>query len=151
MNRSGVMSNERNAYLALLFDFAPLLAIAFTIFMLKGLKAVKSSYLGASAASRFANVVLTSAIGAMLAVGCAVFVPLVYPQVNEASLFGIVVFLSVGGMRLMDAAVFKYLGIHLVDSTLEPSKSDGEWLAMSDEEREECLKLWHDVQKGEKE
>lgn len=147
MNRSEVMSNERNAYLALLFDFAPLLVIAFTVFMLKGLKVVKSSYLGTSFMSRFVNVIITSAIGAILAVGCAALVPLVYPQANEASLFGIVVFLSVGGMRLMDTVLFKYLGIHLVDSTLEVSKSDSEWLTMSDEERDKCMKLWHERSK----
>lgn len=146
MNRSEVMSSERNAYLALLFDFAPLLVVAFTVFMLKGLKVVKSSYLGVSIMSRFVNVIITSAIGAMLAVGCAALVPVIYPQANEASLFGIVVFLSVGGMRLMDTVLFKYLGIHLVDSTLEVSKSDSEWAVMSDEDREKCMKMWHKVQ-----
>lgn len=141
------MDNERNAYLALLFDFAPLLVIAFTVFMLKGLKVVKSSYLGGSLGSRFVNIVITSAIGALLAVGCAALVPVVYPQANAASLFGIVVFLSVGGMRLMDTVLFKYLGIHLVDSTLEVSESDSEWLALSDEEREKCMKMWHERRK----
>lgn len=149
MNRSEVMSSGKNAYLALLFDFAPLLIIAFTVFMLKGLKAVKSSYLGTSVMSRFVNIVITSAIGAILAVGCAALVPVVYPQANEASLFGIVIFLSVGGMRLMDTVLFKYLGIHLVDSTLEVSKSDSEWLALSDDDREKCMKMWRKVKEGE--
>ena len=70
-----VMNTDRNVYVALFMDFLPLLGLAFTILMLKGLKAVKASYMGETFMARFANIIITSSIGALLAVGCAAVLP----------------------------------------------------------------------------
>lgn len=144
-----VMNTDKNAYISLFMDFLPLLGLAFTILMLKGLKAIKASYMGETFMARFINIIITSSIGAVLAVGCAAVLPLVYPSgANEASMAGIVVFMAVGGVRVVDGLVFKYMGIHLVDSTLV-SPAESEWLTLSDKERQEVLKLWRERQNGE--
>lgn len=144
-----VMNTDRNVYVALFMDFLPLLGLAFTILMLKGLKAVKASYMGETFMARFANIIITSSIGALLAVGCAAVLPLVYPSgANEASMAGIVVFMAVGGVRVVDGLVFKYMGIHLVDSSLV-SPAESEWLALSESERQEALELWRERRNGE--
>lgn len=143
------MNTDKNVYISLFMDFLPLFGLAFTILMLKGLKAIKASYMGETFMSRFVNIVITSSIGAVLAVGCAAVLPLVYPNgANEASMAGIVVFMAVGGVRVVDGLVFKYMGIHLVDSSLI-SPAESEWLTLSEGERQECLKLWRERQNGE--
>lgn len=143
-------STRASSYIALFLDFLPLFGMAFTILMLKGLKVIKASYMGETLMARLFNVILSSAVGAVLAVGCAAVMPLVYPSAGEASMVGITIFMAVGGVRVVDGLVYKHLGIHLVDNS-DASHAESEWLSMSRREREECIKLWHNRSEGAEE
>lgn len=133
---------RHNSYISLLIEFAPLFLMAFTILMLKGMQSIKAGYMGRSLMGRFLNLVLTSVVGAALAVGCAAIVPMVYPQATPGALVGVTVFMTIGGVRLVDGLAFKHFGIHLVDST-EMNPAQSEWLLLSDTERAQCMKMWN--------
>lgn len=147
---NNVMSTEYkgSVYINLLLEFAPLFGVAFSILMLKGLRSVKASYMGQTIVSRLVNLVLTSIIGAVLAVGCAALLPLIYPQATDAALVGATVVMTIGGVRLMDGLAYKYFKIHLVDSS-DMNPADSVWLTLSDRERRECMELWRRRAEGD--
>lgn len=138
---------RHNSYVSVLFEFVPLFMMAFTVLMLKGIQSIKAGYMGRSLMGKFINLVLSSVVGAVLAVGCAALVPMIYPQATPASLVGVTVFMTIGGIRLVDGMAFKHFGIHLVDSS-GANPAESEWLLLSDAERVKCMELWH-KHKGE--
>lgn len=146
-----MMDSPRPAasYVTILFELLPLLGLAFSIGVLRGLKGIKDSYTGTSFFNRFINVVLTSAVGAVFAVGCALLIPLLHTGVDENMMVGVVVFVSLCGVRLVDAIFFKYFGIHVISLDDSDDPDDTEWSKMSPEERHECMKMWRNRDKGE--
>ncbi|MBD5585563.1 MAG: hypothetical protein HDQ88_10810 [Clostridia bacterium] len=137
------------SYATILLELLPLLGLAFSIGILRGLKGIKESYTGTSFFNRFINVVLTSAVGAVFAVGCALLIPLLHTGVDENMMVGVVVFVSLCGVRLVDAVCYKYLGIHVISADESDDPDDNAWSKMSQEERHECMKMWQDHNKGE--
>lgn len=137
------------SYVQILLELLPLLGLAFSIGILRGLKGIKESYTGTSFFNRFINVVLTSAVGAVFAVGCALLIPILHTSVDENMMVGVVVFVSLCGVRLVDAVCYKYLGIHVISASEADDPENIEWSKMSEDERRECMKMWRNRNKGE--
>lgn len=140
---STMPAGKAESYINLMVDMLPLFGLAFSIIVLKGLAGIKSAYVGTSMLSRFLNIIWTATIGAIMAVGCAALAPVIYPSIGLDASVGITVLMSVGGLRLVDSMVYKHLGIHLVDSESQ-SKEDREWADMSEEDKADALKQWHE-------
>lgn len=139
---------KAGSYINTLIDMLPLFGVAFSIVMLKGLKGLRAAYVGKSMFDRFLNIVWTSFICACLAVGCAMLAPLLYKEVGPNVTLGIVVFISAGGIRIVDGFIFKHLGIHLIDTTTRTA-DDRAWDRLSDEDKADAMQAWRD--KGEDE
>lgn len=146
--RGAVMATEKqDAYLSLLLDLLPLFFLAFSIFFVKGLRGLRTSFLGKSFLARFVNVVISSALGGAFAVGCALLLPLLDKGGDPTVMVGVVVFVSIAGVKIVDALLYKKLGVHFIDAS-ETGSADSMWVKMSEEERENCMKQWQ-AQHGE--
>lgn len=137
-----------NPFLSLLYEYAPLFFLAFSVLVLRGLRVVKQGYLGKTFLDKFINIVLQSAVGAALAVGCAAVLPVVYPQITPGVMLGATVVMTIGGMKFIDALAYKYFSIHIVDMA-DMEGPAGEWAAMSAEDRVKCMALWRENNKKE--
>lgn len=132
---------KSEAYISLLWDLVPLFSLAFSIFFLKGLKGLRAGLMGATFFTRFVGIVVSSALGGAFAVGCALLLPLFDRGDNPATMLGVVVFVSIAGVKIVDAALYKKLGVHFIDAS-EAGSADATWASMNREEREECMRDW---------
>lgn len=132
---------KASAYVDILMDLAPLFALAFSIFFLKGVKGLRSSCMGATGWAHFANVIISSAVGGALAVGCALLLPLFDKSADPTVMIGIVVFVSVAGVKVLDGLMYKKLGVRFIDVS-DGNSADSEWMGMSQQERTDCLEHW---------
>lgn len=135
---------KASSYTTAIVDMLPLFGLAFSIVMLKGLKSLRCAYVGKSYMDRFINIIWTSFIGACLSVGCAAITPLLTREgVSESVTVGIVVFVAVCGVRIVDGMLYKYLHIHLIDTTTL-TQDDRDWVKMSDEDKADAMQAWRD-------
>lgn len=141
---------QPNLYLSIFIDLIPLFGLAFSMCVLRGLRGIKDSYLGKSFLSRFMNIILSSVFCAILAVACALILPLVGFSSDPQVMLGVVVFIAVCGLRIVDSTVYKAFGIHIVDPAMH-SRADREWEELSPEERDACMKLWREHKKEDDE
>lgn len=129
------------AYISLLQDLLPLFAAAFAIMFAKGVVGLRSGLMGKSLLANFLNVVISSAIGGAFAVGCALLLPLFNMPADAATMLGVVVFIAVAGVKIVDGLLYKKLGVHFIDAS-DKSSADAAWINMSEEERRECMDAW---------
>lgn len=139
-----VSASKPDTYIALLLDLLPLFFVAFSILFLKGVSGLRSSFMRGSFLAQFANVVISSAIGSALAVGCALLLPLFDKNSDPTVMLGIVVFVAVAGVKVIDAILYKKLGVHFIDVSNNHS-SDAEWMRMTQDERQACLRSWRET------
>lgn len=129
------------SWVSLLYDYAPLFLLGFTMCMLRGLRGLKASYLGKTFLSKMLNLVIRSSIGAGLAVACALIMPLLKINPDPTTMLGVVVFVSVCGVQIVDGLIYKYMGIHLVDST-GLTEEDAQWQSMDMAARRKALEIY---------
>lgn len=140
VGRCDAMSKP-SAYVSLLQDLLPLFALAFSIFFVKGLAGLRTSFMGKTFLAKFVGVIISSALGGAFAVGCALLLPLFDKQSDPAIMLGIVVFVAVAGMKIVDGILYKKLGVHFIDVSNSDS-ADSFWMNMSQKERKECMDNW---------
>lgn len=145
--RYGTMET-RGAYMSLLQDLMPLFSLAFSIFFVKGMAGLRTSFMGKTFAAKFANVVISSALGGVFAVGCALLLPLFDKQSDPSIMLGVVVFVSIAGVKIVDGLLYKKLGVHFIDVSNDNS-ADAAWMHMSQKERRECMEIWRKTREGE--
>lgn len=133
---------KAGAYISLLQDLGPLFALAFSIFFVKGLSGLRSSFMGKTFVARFTGIVISSALGGAFAVGCALLLPLFDRQSDPALMLGVVVFVSIAGVKIVDGILYKKLGVHFIDVS-DSGSADSAWMNMSQKERQECMDSWH--------
>lgn len=103
-----------------LMEFAPLFGLSFSIFALKGFRLSHSARWAGGFWMNLLDIILSSAIGAFLIVGFCIIVMSVHPNLDTLVIIGLAVFLSVGGVSLVDALLFKYFGVHIIDRGKKP-------------------------------
>lgn len=140
---------SNNSWFSLITDYAPLLVLGFSICMLKGMKGLRMSYMGKTFLSRIFGLMIRSCIGAVMAVGCALLLPLLKIEVDQSTMLGVVVFISVCGVQIVDGLVYKYLGIHLVDMS-DTTIAESAWDKLDESEKLKALELYNKSIKGEK-
>lgn len=133
--------DKPSAYISLLQDLLPLFALAFSIFFVKGLTGLRASFMGKTFFARFIGVIISSALGGSFAVGCALLLPLFDKQADPAIMLGVVVFVAVAGVKIVDGILYKKLGVHFIDVSNSDS-ADAFWMNMSQKERHECMDSW---------
>lgn len=133
---------KHKAYISLLQDLLPLFALAFSIFFVKGLSGLRSSFMGKTFIARFFGIIISSALGGAFAVGCALLLPLFDKQSDPSIMLGVVVFVSVAGVKIVDGILYKKLGVHFIDVSNSDS-ADSAWMNMNQEERRKCMDNWH--------
>lgn len=142
--RSRLMDSlKQGAYISVLMDLLPLFALAFSIFFLKGLKGLRYSMVNKSFIARFVNVIISSALGGVFAVGCALMLPLLDKGSDPMVMVGVVVFVAVAGVKIVDGLLYKKLGVHFIDGS-DPDSADSVWVSMNDKEKEDCIKQWQE-------
>lgn len=129
------------AYTELLQDLLPLFALAFSIFFVKGLSGLRTSFMGKTFLAKFVSVIISSALGGVFAVGCALLLPLFDKQTDPTIMLGVVVFVSVAGVKIIDGILYKKLGVHFIDVSNSDS-ADSAWMSLSQKERRECMDNW---------
>ena len=139
---------KASSYINAIIDLLPLFGLAFSIVTLRGIKGLRAAYTGRQPMDRLLNLLWTSFICACFAVGCALIAPLLYKEVGPTGTIGIVVFISAGGIRIVDGFIFKHLGIHLIDTSMQ-TQDDKDWAEMSNEDKADAMQTWRD--KGEDE
>lgn len=130
-----------SAYTALLQDLLPLFSLAFSIFFIKGLAGLRASFMGKTFVAKFASVIISSALGGAFAVCCALLLPLFYRQDDPAVMLGVVVFVSIAGVKIVDGLLYKKLGVHFIDVS-DGGSADSAWMSLSQKERRECMDSW---------
>lgn len=98
-----------------LMEFAPLFGLSFSIFALKGFRMSHSARWTGGFWINLLDIILSSAIGAFLIVGFCIIVMCMKPQLDALAVIGLAIFLSVGGVSLVDSIVFKYFGVRVLD------------------------------------
>lgn len=145
MGQTGVgrynIVEKSSAYISLLQDLLPLFALAFSILFVKGLAGLRSSFMGKTFLARFMGVIISSALGGAFAVGCALMLPLFDKQSDPAIMLGVVVFVAIAGVKIVDGLLYKKLGVHFIDVSNSDS-ADSFWMGMSQKERQECMDSW---------
>lgn len=111
------------AFWQVVTEFAPLFGLSFSIFALKGFRLSRTDRRGASFWARLFDVLLSSATGAFLIVGFCVIALSVTPRLNAVGIIGLAIFLSVGGVSLVDSIIYKYFGIHILDQNGKGEKN----------------------------
>lgn len=96
-------------------EFAPLFGLSFSIFALKGFRLSHSARWTGGFWMNLLDIILSSAVGAFLIVGFCIIAMSVYPALDTLAIIGLAVFLSVGGVSLVDSIVFKYFGVRVLD------------------------------------
>lgn len=133
--------DKPSVYVSLLQDLLPLFALAFSIMFAKGIVGLRSGLMGKSVLANFFNIVISSAIGGAFAVGCALLLPLFNMPTDSATMLGVVVFIAIAGVKIVDSLLYKKLGVHFIDAS-DKSSADAAWVNMSEEERKECIDAW---------
>lgn len=100
-------------------EFAPLFGLSFSIFALKGFRLSHSRRWVGGLWRHLLDILLSSLVGAFLIVGFCIMVMSVRPELDIVAIIGLAIFLSVGGMTLVDSIVFKYFGVHVLDPQLD--------------------------------
>lgn len=98
-----------------LIEFAPLFGLSFSIFALKGFRLSHATKWRGGFWTHLLDIILSSMVGAFLIVSFCVIVMSMTPQLDAVAIIGLAVFLSVGGVSLVDGIVHKYFGIHIID------------------------------------
>lgn len=132
---------KHKVYISLLQDLLPLFALAFSIFFVKGLSGLRSSFMGKTLIARFFGIIISSALGGAFAVGCALLLPLFDKQSDPSIMLGVVVFVSIAGVKIVDGILYKKLGVHFIDVSNSDS-ADFAWMNMNQKERRECMDSW---------
>lgn len=132
---------KSTAYMSILQDLLPLFALAFSIFFVKGLTGLRASFMGKTFLAKFVSVIISSALGGAFAVGCALLLPLFDKQSDPAIMLGVVVFVSIAGVKIVDGLLYKKLGVHFIDVSNSDS-ADFAWMNMNQKERQECMDSW---------
>lgn len=111
MSASQLPDNPQHAstYLALLYDVAPLIIMAFLIGMFRGWAGIKRSYLHENFWWTLFNIILTSAVMAALAVGVVLVLPIFNVDVTAAGGLGIVLVMSSLGSQGVDYVMKRYV------------------------------------------
>lgn len=134
-------TGKGEAYLSLLVDLLPLFSLAFSIFFVKGLRGLRTSFMGKTFLARFVNIILSSALGGAFAVGCALLLPLFDKQSDPMIMTGVVVFVAIAGVKIVDGLLYKKLGVHFIDAS-DDNSADSAWVNMSQKERKDCIDMW---------
>lgn len=135
------MDVRHNVFFSLLTDYAPLFILGFSLCFLKGLTGLRAGYMGKTVLAMAAGLIIQSTIGAAIAVGIALLLPLAHINPDPMTMIGVVVFITVCGLRSIDALVYKKLGIHMIDVS-SYTKADKAWMELSEEDREKCMEAW---------
>lgn len=102
-----------------LIEFAPLFGLSFSIFALKGFRMSHSARWTGGFWINLLDIILSSVIGAFLIVGFCIIVMSMRPELDALAVIGLAVFLSVGGVSLVDSIVFKYFGVRILDPHMQ--------------------------------
>lgn len=114
---SDAITGRNSAYINLLVELWPLIAGAFIIALYQGWHGVKRSYLHRDFFSIFFNILLSSAFMAIVAVSVMLCLPLFGFERSPDTDLGVTIFLSAGGMKLVDALIRWKSGYKFVDLT----------------------------------
>lgn len=125
----------RSDYLTLLIEVWPLIVLAFTISFIQGWRGVKQSYLHRNFVGTFTNIVLSSSVMALVAVGVSLLLELIGVEDTSNNRLGITILLSAGGMKAFDAYMRHKLNIKQIDP-LNKEHVDMLYNSMTQEERE---------------
>lgn len=112
---------------AVLTEFAPLFGLSFSIFALKGFRFSHTVRWRGGFWTNLLDIVLSSAIGAFLITGFCILIAALRPDVGDMLIIGLAIFLSVGGVTVVDGLVFKYFGVHILtrrDATEKEKRED---------------------------
>lgn len=109
------ITGRNSAYINLLVELWPLIAGAFIIALYQGWHGVKRSYLHRDFFSIFFNILLSSAFMAIVAVSVTLCLPLFGFERSPDTDLGVTIFLSAGGMKLVDALIRWKSGYKVVD------------------------------------
>lgn len=112
---SDAITGRNSAYINLLVELWPLIAGAFIIALYQGWHGVKRSYLHRDFFSIFFNILLSSAFMAIVAVSVTLCLPLFGFERSPDTDLGVTIFLSAGGMKLVDALIRWKSGYKFVD------------------------------------
>lgn len=112
---SDTITGRNSAYINLLVELWPLIAGAFIIALYQGWHGVKRSYLHRDFFSIFFNILLSSAFMAIVAVSVTLCLPLFGFERSPDTDLGVTIFLSAGGMKLVDALIRRKSGYKFVD------------------------------------
>lgn len=116
MSAAGRVMGTAVTLQTVLLEFAPLFGLSFSIFALKGFRMSHSARWTGGFWMNLLDIFLSSAIGAFLIVGFCIIVMSVRPEFDALAIIGLAVFLSVGGVSLVDSIVFKYFGVRILDA-----------------------------------
>ena len=106
-------------FYGVLMEFAPLFGLSFSIFALKGFRLSHSLRWTGGVWMHMVDIVLSSAVGAFLIVGFCIMARVFKRDLDGVAIIGLAAFLSVGGVSLVDGILFKYFGVHILDSGAE--------------------------------
>ncbi len=112
---SRLNGNSGSDYTDLLMELLPLLAVAFSLALMRGIVFVRRSYMQRNFFDTACNVVFSSALVAALSVGLVLCLPLMGIELSHEVELGMVVLVSAGGVKLVDALLRKRFGLHIVD------------------------------------
>lgn len=101
-------------YLGLLYEVWPMMLLAFLVHLCNGWRTVKESYLQRNFAGTVINIILSSAVMAVLAVAVVWVMPLIGYEPDPAAQMGVVVLVSASGLKSFDAFVRKRQGARIV-------------------------------------
>lgn len=113
-----MVAKTGSVYIDLLLEVWPLILLAFLISLLQGWRGVKQSYLHKNFVGTFTNIVFSSAVMSVLAVGVVFSLSVFDIEVNATEKLGVVIVLSATGMKGVDAFMrgrlrgYKFLNIN---------------------------------------
>lgn len=106
-------------YIAALIELSPLIIVAFVIMVLRGLLYIKQTYLHRGVLEIFLNVVFSSIVMAFFSVGVVLCLSIINVNLSEEERLGVVVLLSSGGMKVLDALIRHKSGYHIFEVSQE--------------------------------
>lgn len=122
LERGRVMAIS-STFKEVLIEFAPLFGLSFSIFALKGFRLSHSAKWVGGFWTNLLDITLSSTMGAFLITGFCILVAALRPDIGDMLVIGLAIFLSVGGVSLVDGLVYKYFGVHILDRR---NRTDGD-------------------------
>lgn len=107
-------TNGAATYLRLLYEVWPVMMVAFMVAMFTGWTGVKQSYLQHNVVATVINIILSSAVMALIAVAVTWVLPLLGYEMDPAIQMGVVVLVASSGMKTMDAIILRLLGARIL-------------------------------------